>query len=598
MPRTVAPPTVAESTSTRRVFAKRPAPALLRRSVALILVAALCGLAPATVRAQGLLSLVDRPLQQLGGGLGLGSVRVIVRAERGALGSILRIVLLLGGKLVATHGFIDGVTLTIPAISLNLLVRVPGVLSISLDSPVVGGPLVDGPGAESHLAATLGLDEHSLVGQGIDGRGVGVAVIDSGLAQTGTYEIRRFVDFTQSSRGLTYNDRAQPSDEYGHGTHVGGLIAGNGAGSNGRYRGVAPGVSLIGLKVLDRNGAGYTSDVLEALEYAIANRQALNLRAINMSLGHPIFEAADRDPLVLGVEAAARAGIVVVVSAGNFGCLPNTNRCGYAGITSPGNAPSALTVGAIDTRDSTSRLDDEVTSYSSRGPSWYNAYAKPDVVAPGHRLVSAMAPQSTLGRDPKRVVQPVTPWLTYARLSGTSMATAVTTGAVALVLGANERGRNTRQRLTPNTVKAILEFSSFNVNGADELTQGAGALNAAGAMELARRIDPSAPAGQGWLNGPVTPSTKIGDDVLPWSQRIIWGDRVAQGDAIYSNVPAWSQTIVWGDTVVWGDTIVWGETMIWGDTLVWADSIIWADTIVWGDHTYNAQSRSWANLAQ
>ena len=189
----------------------------------------------------------------------------------------------------------------------------------------------------------------------------------------------------------------------------------------------------------------------------------------------------------------------MVVSAGNFGCLPQTTRCGYAGITSPGNAPSAITVGSLDTRNTTSRLDDEVPSYSSRGPSWYDGYAKPDVVAPGHRLVSTIGPDSTLGRDRTRQQLSAGPTLSYSRLSGTSMATAVASGAVALVLDANERGRDAgRARLTPNTVKALLEFTSFNVTGTDALTQGAGALDAAGAIELGRRIDPAAAPGTQW----------------------------------------------------------------------------------------------------
>ena len=96
-------------------------------------------------------------------------------------------------------------------------------------------------------------------------------MIDSGLSANGAYQIRRFVDFTRPSNGKPYTENAQPTDDYGHGTHVAGLIAGNGIGSNGRYRGVAPGASLVGLKVLDANGAGRTSDVLSAIEYAVQN---------------------------------------------------------------------------------------------------------------------------------------------------------------------------------------------------------------------------------------------------------------------------------------------------------------------------------------
>ena len=378
-----------------------------RRRIAVVMLSAvLTAVLPMQAQAGQLLGgLLDKPLSNLLGALPLGTTRVIIRTERGALSPVLRLVTALGGRVLAQHTLIDALTVELPVVQLALVVRLPGVLSVSLDSPVASEPIVDIGPAESHLAETLGLPEGGLLRAAADGRGIGVGVIDSGLSANGAYQVRRFVDFTRPANGKPYTDYAQPTDDYGHGTHVGGLIAGNGVGSNGRYRGVAPGAVLVGLKVLDANGAGRTSDVLSAIEYAVTNRDALGLRVLNLSLGHPIYEPADRDPLVQAVEAAVRSGLIVVVSAGNFGCLPQTTRCGYAGITSPGNAPSAITVGSLDTRNTTSRVDDGIPSYSSRGPSWYDGYAKPDLVAPGHRLVSTIGPYSTLGRDRTRLQQ-------------------------------------------------------------------------------------------------------------------------------------------------------------------------------------------------
>ncbi len=145
-------------------------------------------------------------------------------------------------------------------------------------------------------------------------------------------------------------------------------------------------------------------------------------------------------------------GIVVVVSAGNFGINRKTGLPGYAGIASPGNAPSALTAGAARTFNTVTRVDDRVAPYSSRGPSWYDGFAKPDFVAPGDNLLSVAAAGSALRLAQEQRGNTGN----YMRLSGTSMAAGVTSGVVALVLHAN-------RDLTPNTVKAVLEYTSIPV---------------------------------------------------------------------------------------------------------------------------------------
>src|SRR5439155_21803746 len=159
---------------------------------------------------------------------------------------------------------------------------------------------------------------------------------------------------------------------------------------------------------------------------------------------HPIFEPAATDPLVQAVEHATRAGIAVVVSAGNFGMNPKTGQPGYAGIASPGNSPSAFSVGAVRTFNTVTRVDDRIAPYSSRGPSWYDGFAKPDFVAPGDNLLSVAAANSALRLAQEKRGNTGD----YMRLSGTSMAAAVSTGVVALVLQANHA-------LTPNAVKAV-----------------------------------------------------------------------------------------------------------------------------------------------
>ncbi|HET7159292.1 MAG TPA: S8 family serine peptidase, partial [Burkholderiales bacterium] len=188
------------------------------------------------------------------------------------------------------------------------------------------------------------------------GANIGVGLIDSGIEPGVDFadRITAFYDFTQGDiRAVA------PNDGFGHGTHVAGLIAS-------QFVGVAPNARLIGLKVLNATGQGTTENVVRAIEFAIANRAQLGISVLNLSLGHPIFEPAATDPLVQAVEHASRMGLTVVVSVGNFGMNPKNGHSGYAGIASPANAPSALSVGATRTFNTVTRVDDRVAPYSSR----------------------------------------------------------------------------------------------------------------------------------------------------------------------------------------------------------------------------------------
>jgi subtilisin family serine protease len=220
-----------------------------------------------------------------------------------------------------------------------------------------------------------------------------------------------------------------------------------------------------------------------------------------------------------------RAGIVVVVSAGNYGIDRETGTEGYAGITSPGNAPSAITVGALDTLLTDSRDDDVVARYNSRGPTWYDAYAKLDLVAPGSALVASTSIDgSILLENPHLEVD--TAWvegLPHVRLSGTSMATAVTTGVVAHMVHAHAMATHNQGWLTPNAIKALLQYTALPMLGMDLLTQGAGGLNGDGAVRLAGSIDSAVDPGMWWLAVPGGESSAISGQDYMWSQRIIWG---------------------------------------------------------------------------
>ena len=302
---------------------------------------------------------------------------------------------------------------------------------------------------------------------GLDGAGIGIAVIDSGIAYhddladaSGPQRVDRFVDFV--------GGQSMPYDDYGHGTHVAGIIAGNGYDSDGKRTGIAPAARLIVLKALDGTGTGRISDVIAAIEYAIENRDALNIRVINLSIASAVYESYETDPLTVAALHAVQAGIVVVAAAGNNGVSP-AGFTRYGGITAPGNAPWVLTVGGSTHMGTTNRADDSVALFSSRGPTAVDTAAKPDLVAPSVGIESLAAPGSALygARTPYLLSGTVpTSSLPYLSMSGTSMASPAVAGTVALMLQANPQ-------MTPNQIKAVLQYTAEVNSHADALTQGA-----------------------------------------------------------------------------------------------------------------------------
>ena len=304
--------------------------------------------------------------------------------------------------------------------------------------------------------ATIGADQVWVDGwaegvEGVTGEGVGVAVIDTGVADLPELRGRIVVsmDFTATSKrsGQRFwrmaDDCSSSSsgsggmlsrakDDNGHGTHVAGIIAAAGANRWDDTRGVAPGALIISLKVLDANGGGFASDVIEAIDWAIANRDRYLIKVLNLSLGGPVLQPYADDPVNQAVERAYRAGLVVIASAGNQGKDAEGHEI-LGGTTVPGNSPFAITVGALNTKQTAFRSDDELTTYSSRGVTRFDDLIKPDLVAPGNRIPGLLAPGSTLAREhPELVIDTVDG--KRLELSGTSMAAAAVSGAVALIL--------------------------------------------------------------------------------------------------------------------------------------------------------------------
>jgi serine protease AprX len=565
---------------------------------------------------------VDRALQE-SLATGAATQHVIVTVDDPEMRDAIRASLKAHGDVIESeHPLIGAFAAEVHSEDVDLLGNHPAVHAVSANARVSAGaskqsgtsdcfaPALSTQSAESltsTLRETLGLVKVPTSTTLVGGTGIGVALIDSGIAPNANFtgKITGFFDFTRGGIPTT------PFDDYGHGTHIAGLIASSGVLSNYEFVGIAPAVRLIGLKVLDKRGQGNTTDVIKAIEYVVANRSHLNVHIINLSLGHPIFAPAKDDPLVQAVEAAAKAGLLVVVSAGNFGQNQKTGQTGYAGIASPGNAPSAITVGAAMSQNTVTRADDVVAPYSSRGPAWYDGTVKPDVIAPGHHLASDTSTGSYLYNQLLGSHKTTTAGQPLLELSGTSMSAGVTTGVVALILDAHNRSGFHRQKaLTSNEVKAMLQFSALRVPDADYLTQGAGEINAAGAIALASNIDTSANVGEWWLRGSVPPLTLIGGTPYTWAQNILWGDSIFTGQLLFYNLATWSQNILWGDddNIVWGsaaqlefDNIVWGSNILWGNNIVWGDRMIGmsdGDNIVWGsaDGIFNQDNIVWGSL--
>jgi len=311
---------------------------------------------------------------------------------------------------------------------------------------------------------------------------------------------------------------ASANDQFGHGTHIAGLIAGNGSGSTGAqysktFEGIAPQANLINLRVLDQNGVGTDSAVIAAISTAISMKSTFNIRVLNLSLGRPIYESYKMDPLCHAVEAAWKSGIVVVVAAGNNGRYQATN--GYGTITAPGNDPYVITVGAMKPMGTPTRVDDLMASYSSKGPTALDAIAKPDILAPGNLLVSLEAQGSTLYSEYPGNQVPYRYYVkggsgasssAYFTLSGTSMASGVVSGVVADLLQKSPS-------LTPDQVKARLmrRRGSLCRRSAAPQTQ-----PPASPTPINMTYSPSAPDTSTWRQLSATPTSRKGTQCLRW----------------------------------------------------------------------------------
>lgn len=467
----------------------------------------------------------------------------------------------------------------------------PEILYVSPDREVKAHAL-------SATAETTG--SYIAAAYNLSGVGVGIAVIDSGVSNHPDLKANdcrtNRVIYNQSFVSGDNNAR----DEFGHGTHVAAIIAGNGlctgtSVSLPKITGIAPSANIINLRVLDENGIGTDTAVLAAINRAIEIKANYNIRVINLSIGRTIRESYTQDPLAQAVETATKAGILVVTSAGNDGRNRQQDLDGYGSVGSPANDPLVLTVGATSMNGTPSRFDDVLTSYSSKGPSAVDRIVKPDLVAPGNAIAAANVAGSTLLRNyPQNVIRGEYPSNKYFQLSGTSMASPMAAGAAALLFQKSPL-------LTPGQVKARLMRSASQTFPAattyllaggssplvvyyEPLSVGAGYLDILAALNDSSTSTVGAVSPALVRNGTrvslTDPTTATARERTDWA---------AKGSELYGALNVSASTLLgghgkaWGESSIRGNAILWGDSVLAGDTSLWGGSGLWRDTIGRGD---------------
>lgn len=451
----------------------------------------------------------------------------------------------LGGEVVRSWSIIPAFLANLSADAIRQLAQSGLVRWISWDSPMMKQD-TGKPDTLALIAAYLNaynatIGATSAWEKGIKGKGVAVAVVDSGItpkadflpsASVGIASSRVLANVTFANSILAYSSRVNTttSDLFGHGTHIAGIIGSNGASSGGLFVGVAPEVNLINLRVADYNGRAFESDMVDALQWIYDHRREYNIRVVNVSMNSATAQSYHTSPLDAALEILWFNGVVVIVSAGNNGGTL-TNGIVPGILYPPANDPFVITVGASDDMGTPYTWDDILTPFSAYGVT-EDGFWKPELVAPGAHIINLLAstdctiavqhPEALYSKD-------------FLRLSGTSMAAGVASGAVALLLQA-------RPDLNPDQVKWALMKSATPLRHPGA---GAGILNIWAAINLNR---------YGTTNTGTTASKLLwtGTEPVNWGS-VNWGS-VNWGSVNWGSVN-WG-SVNWG-SVNWG-SVNWG----------------------------------------
>jgi subtilisin family serine protease len=409
---------------------------------------------------------------------------------------------------------------------------------------------------------------------GITGRGVTIAVLDSGLwndpVQNYMGRLLASIDVTNGGSGPVQGDA------YGHGTHVTSIAAGGAMNLSGNYLSIAPQSNVVVVRAFNGSGAGRYADVIAGLDWIVANKSKYNIRVLNLSFGAPPQSYYWDDPLNQAVMAAWQAGIVVVTAAGNEGPSAMT-------IDVPGNVPYVITTGALSDNNTPYNLsDDFLASFSSTGPT-YEGFVKPELVAPGGHIVASMQSSSYLANIDPHSMNPTENLFT---MSGTSMAAAVTTGVVALMLQSDPS-------LTPDEVKCRLLASSRPAVSSDGtlaysvFQQGAGLINAVSAVNSSA----SGCANQGLnIAADLAGSEHFGG---PANQDANGNYYIMNMAASAAGTPEVSDGFTWSAGYAWGQGYSWSDGYVWSQSYTWTKGYTWTKSYTWTKGYTSAQSYTW-----
>lgn len=430
--------------------------------IAIALIVALAVASPLALGAAGLLAVrsAPAPIDPASFRVERRMAPVIVQKWIAADPGPERAVQRLGGRVTRPLPIVGGFAATVPAGAIAPLAGVPGIRALTPDHEVRVMGSTDSSALKSVYPKAVQADD--MWKAGVTGRGVTVALVDTGIADAPDLagRVRPVYDDLKGTWSPCVNLTGESScaDSYGHGTFLAGIIAGSGASSGGAWTGVAPEADLVSIKIAGRDGSADVSNVLAAIQWVVSFRDRYNIRIVNLSLGTDSTQTYRTDPLNYAVERAWDAGIVVVVSASNRGPGAGT-------ISKPGDDPWVITVAAVDDRGTPGLGDDTLPNFSSRGPTAADGIAKPDLAAPGAHMISLRAPGSAVDTQFPNYVDG---W--YRKGSGTSMSAAVVSGAVALMLQADPT-------MVPDRVKYALTSTARPAASGDPTAVGSGVLD-------------------------------------------------------------------------------------------------------------------------